>query len=65
MAGARGLCKWQTLRSRRSLVTGRAVTVVVCQCLPLRGRTLSTAASDAERERVCHLQSPRAPADTT
>ena len=43
---------YKNLRSRRSLAPGRAVSVVACQYLPLRGRTLSTAASDAECKRV-------------
>ena len=49
---------YKTLRSQRrstfgmSLAPGRAVAVVACQYLPLRGRTLSTAASDAECKRV-------------
>ena len=60
-----GLSCLKTLRSRRFLARSRAVTVVASLKLKLRGWELSTAASDAERQRVFEQDSPTFPDSTT
>ena len=63
--GKVGLSCLKTLRSRRFLARSRAVTVVASLKSELRGWELSTAASDAERERVFEQDSPTFPDSTT
>ena len=63
--GKVGLSCLKTLRSRRFLARSRAATTLASLKSELRGWELSTAASDAERERVFEQDSPTFPDSTT